>query len=222
MTGEKRAGWGAVVRGPDEVGRDARAHVWNPAAPRKSLLRNALDRILDPNARDLALPHAAVKLEVSKLLHKLPKDAWWVLHDVPIGNRGRTIDHLVVGRAGVFTLRTRNHPGSTVTVNGRGLWVDGQRTDYHPVAHAEGINVRTRLGEALAVKLPVRAVIVVVCKRLKVESAPHDVTILQRRDLLRWLNAQPAQLPLAAATAIARAAGKGATWVEPAGPTGPP
>ena len=47
-------------------------------------------------------------------LGRLP-EGWFVFHDVPLGERGATVDHVVIGPGGVFTLNTegpvRGDPG---------------------------------------------------------------------------------------------------------------
>jgi Nuclease-related domain len=46
---------------------------------------------------------------VGAVLDALPRDQWRVIHDASLG-RGN-VDHIVIGRAGVFTVETKSHPG---------------------------------------------------------------------------------------------------------------
>jgi hypothetical protein len=46
---------------------------------------------------------------VGAVLDELPRERWRVIHDASFG-RGN-VDHIVVGRGGVFTLETKSHPG---------------------------------------------------------------------------------------------------------------
>jgi hypothetical protein len=47
--------------------------------------------------------------QVGAVLDQLPRGQWRVIHDASFG-RGN-VDHIVLGRAGVFTVETKSHPG---------------------------------------------------------------------------------------------------------------
>jgi len=47
--------------------------------------------------------------QVGALLDELPRANWEVIHDASLG-RGN-VDHILLGRAGVFTVETKSHPG---------------------------------------------------------------------------------------------------------------
>lgn len=46
---------------------------------------------------------------VGELLDELPGGDWRVIHDAMLGHGN--VDHIVIGRAGVFTVETKSHPG---------------------------------------------------------------------------------------------------------------
>jgi hypothetical protein len=47
--------------------------------------------------------------QVGGLLEQLSADGWHVIHDASLG-RGN-VDHILIGRGGVFTVETKSHPG---------------------------------------------------------------------------------------------------------------
>ena len=63
-------------------------------------------------------------------LGRLP-EGWFVFHDVPAGERGATIEQVVIGPGGVFTITTKNLTGS-IRVNPRSIVHDGHRTELPP------------------------------------------------------------------------------------------
>jgi Nuclease-related domain len=52
---------------------------------------------------------ASAEEHVGSLLEQLPSSRWRVIHDASFG-RGN-IDHILIGRAGLFTVETKSHPG---------------------------------------------------------------------------------------------------------------
>ena len=225
MTGGEDAGWRAVVREPDEVGRSAGASASGSAAEafHKAPVKSAVGRILGATTEEAVYRReAAGEISVARILEKLPHDRWYALHDVPMGGAGRAIDHLLIGTAGVFSLTTKNLGHSNVEISGRALWVNRGRTAYVPEAANQAWRIRTLLGEATGRRIFVQPVLVLICHEVAVEEEPHDVSVVRRRDLLRWLGSRPQKMSIAEAARIAELAVKSATWKEPPGPTGPP
>ena len=68
-------------------------------------------------------------------LGRLP-EGWFVFHDVPAGERGATIEQVVFGPGGVFTITTKSLAGS-IRVNPRSIVHDGHRTSLLAKASAE-------------------------------------------------------------------------------------
>ncbi len=52
---------------------------------------------------------AVAEEHVGELLDELPEEEWQVIHDASMGHGN--VDHIVIGRAGVFTVETKSHPG---------------------------------------------------------------------------------------------------------------
>lgn len=113
---------------------------------------------------------------------------WHHRNSIVIGKRGKDIDHLLVGPAGVFTINAKHHHGGT-------LWVGGDETmvNQHWVAHvdnarSQAAHARDVLTRATGLHPEVRGVVVVVsAERLTVRQAPDDVLILQLGDLVEHL-----------------------------------
>jgi hypothetical protein len=93
---------------------------------------------------------------VAAQLAKLRRDRWFVLHDVPIGDRGANVDHLVIGPGGVFSLNAKKRAGK-VWVGERALLVNGHKTDHLWKARGEADRVARLLGRALGEEVAVRA-----------------------------------------------------------------
>jgi hypothetical protein len=47
--------------------------------------------------------------QVGAVLDELPREHWTVIHDASLGHGN--VDHIVIGRAGLFTVETKSHPG---------------------------------------------------------------------------------------------------------------
>src|SRR4051794_17655144 len=64
---------------------------------------------------------------------------WDVLHDLPLD--GSVVDHLLIGRAGVFTVRAANYGRNDIIVDGKTLTVGGEQRDDIACALAEAAEV---------------------------------------------------------------------------------
>src|SRR5690606_24234874 len=65
---------------------------------------------------------------VGRVLARLGPE-WTVLHDLPLSSGGANLDHLVIGRGGVYALNTKNLTGR-VWVGERVVLHNGQRTSF--------------------------------------------------------------------------------------------
>jgi hypothetical protein len=131
---------------------------------------------------------------VGRMLSRLDS-RWFVMHAVPVGQRGADIDHLVVGHAGVFTVNTKNHSGQRVWVAGQNLMVAGARCDHLRNSEFEARRAVKLLSKAVGLPVSVRPVIAVLDpKRLDIKSPPTGVDVLRARALVRWLKKRPTVL----------------------------
>lgn len=193
----RKAGGGA-----SEKARQARAA--NP-------IRTFLARVLGVHTDERAWRTGAHgEMFVGWLLRRLP-DGWYVFNDVPIGERGANIDHLVVGPAGVFTVNTKNLTGK-VWVGPHTLLHNGHRTDYLPKAVAEARRASTLLTAALGRRVGVRGALAIIADRRTIKERPSDVHVGSPRGVKRWLLEQPTVLTQREVIEIAAAANKPTTW----------
>lgn len=150
---------------------------------------------------------------VARRLRKLSDD-WMPQHDRPLGDRGRNVDHLVIGRGGVFSINTKNLTGRVI-VSGNTFKVNGhrERSIFHK-ARDEGRKVSERLTVATGVAVEVLPVLVVLTPSLDVLSQPDGVQVLGRRDVPRWFEARPHTLDLATANRIYVASRRNDVWTK--------
>jgi hypothetical protein len=130
---------------------------------------------------------------------------------VPVGEKGADIDHIVIGPAGVFTLNTKNHSKSRVTVTQCGIYVNGQRTDYLRNSRFEAKRANKLLSPACG-NIEVQPVIVIMAADLKFNSEPTDVYVVGRRSIARWLTTRPATLTPERVEEIFVQAHRDTTW----------
>lgn len=152
---------------------------------------------------------------VGSRLDRLDQSEWLTLHDIVLNDKGTNLDHLVVGRAGVFSLNTKNHPKKKVVVTERSFRVNGYRSNYLQVAVAEAARVSEVLRRHLDFPVFVHPVIVVMGAEVEVRKMPVDVSVVRRKDLPKWFRRLPKALPEAQVKELQRVAGRPATWRPP-------
>ncbi len=107
---------------------------------------------------------------------------WDVLHDLPLD--GSVVDHLLIGRAGVFTVRAANHGRSDVVVDGANLLVAGESRDDIPRAATEAAEVSRLLSAAAGKAIRVRPMLVIVDpQRLTIKSPTPEVRVISSSEL---------------------------------------
>jgi Nuclease-related domain/Protein of unknown function (DUF2510) len=153
--------------------------------------------------------------EVARRLRRLGQ-GWYVLHAVPVGDRGTDIDHVVIGPSGVFVLNTKNHTGHSVWVAERAFLVNGQKTDYLRKSRHEASRASRLLSAGCGFPVEARAVIVVLAARLTVKQQPQGIGVVKRRQIVTWLSKQPLVLQPEAVECIYTIARRDTTWL-PAG-----
>lgn len=151
---------------------------------------------------------------VAKQLAKLPRDRWMPLHDLALGEGGRNVDHLVIGRPGVFTVNTKNLAGKVV-VKGSSFLVNGfPSRDLH-VARDEAARVGERLSIAVGETVDVAPVVVVLTPSLEIVRQPEGVHVLGGRDVPSWFDGRPDVLAPAAPNRVYVAARMNRVWTAP-------
>lgn len=185
----------------------ARAREERAAAP----VRTALARVLRVHTDERAWRVGADGEEaVARRLAKLPA-AWTVVHDLPIGESGANVDHLVAGPGGVFSLNTKNHSGK-VWVGGGTFLHNGARLDYVRKARAEAARVAKVLRAATGDDVVAHGVLVVFAESLTVREQPREVAVVAAGEIRRWLERRPATLDASSVERLARAVRDPRTW----------
>ncbi len=171
---------------------------------RNPLLR-VLARFLGVRTRDRAWRvGAAGERKVGRKLDRLGRRGWHVLHGVELG-RGGDIDHLLIGRLGVFAVNTKHHPGARVTVGRSVVFVRGRQQPYVAKALREASRVRRALSAATGRPVNVEPLVVIHGHAHIsgwVRNHPGGVRILPSRAVTWWLR-MPARSVLSAAEAEA-------------------
>lgn len=146
-------------------------------------------------------------------LGRLP-DGWQVLNDVPVGDAGTNVDHLVIGPAGVFTINTKNLTGK-VWVGPKSILHNRRRTDFLPKASAEARLASRLLSAAIGGPVEVRGVLAIACDDWTVKQRPADVYVDATRGVKDWMLRQPAILRTNEVIELAGVASKPDTWLDP-------
>lgn len=145
-------------------------------------------------------------------LGRLP-EGWHLFNDIPVGERGANIDHVIVGPAGVFTVNAKNLTGK-VWVGPRTLLHNGHRTDYLQKASAETRRASRMLSAAVGRSIEVRGVVAFIADDWTIKQQPVDVYVDTPRGVRRWLLDQPTSLAPRDVIDIAGVVARPATWHE--------
>jgi hypothetical protein len=143
-------------------------------------------------------------------LGRLP-GGWHVFHDIPVGDRGSNIDHVVVGPSGVFTLNTKNLIGK-VWVGPESIRHNGHPTKYLPSATFEAERASRLLSAAVGRSVGVRGALAILADEWTITQKPLDVFVGGPRGVRDWMVRQPAALSAHDVIEIAAAASKPSTW----------
>ena len=145
---------------------------------------------------------------------RLP-EGWFVFHDVTLGERGPTVDHLVIGPGGVFTLNTKDLSGA-IRVNARSVAHDGRRTSFLAKASAEAVRAASLLTAAIDRPVEVRGLLAILADEWIVKRLPDDVYVGGPGSVKHWMLQQPPVLRPSDVIVLVAAASRPDTWaVEP-------
>ena len=155
------------------------------AAPRGPLARTLGVTPLRPEAR-VPYQEALGELIVGDILDSL--GPWWdVLHDVPLD--GTTLDHLVIGPAGVHAVSVVHHDERDVVVDDSVVVVAGEPTDDLARAARRAASAAERLSDAAGEAVRVIPVLVVVRPRRLIERRrPVNVRVVAAHQLEQHLH----------------------------------
>jgi hypothetical protein len=147
---------------------------------------------------------------VGLILGRLPK-GWHVFHDVPVGERGASIDHVVVGPAGTFTLNAKNLTGK-IWIGPSSIRHNGHPTDYLRTSRHEANRAARMLSAAAGRIVEVRGVLAILADDWTIKEKPADVHVGSPRGVKDWLLRLPVVLRPHDVIEIAAAASKPSTW----------
>lgn len=117
-------------------------------------------------------------------LDRLAHHGWRVLHSVPLANNV-DVDHLLIGRGGVFSINTKHHHNKTVWVGDDSVKVDhGKPAPYARKSRAEAKRVARVLEHYCGFPVQVEPVLVFVgVTDLKVVATQLSVRVYQERQV---------------------------------------
>jgi hypothetical protein len=135
---------------------------------------------------------AEAENEIAERLGKLPA-GWRVLHELPVGDNGRDVDHVVIGPAGVFTVDAQDHPEATVWVRGETFRVNGRKQSCVRNCRIDAQHAAKLLSKAADTDVSVHGVIAVLGAQrgFAVKEQPPDVTVVTRRTITAYLHSLP-------------------------------
>jgi hypothetical protein len=142
---------------------------------------------------------------------------WVVLHAVPVGERGQSVNHLAIGPAGVFAIDAVHQHGSTIEVRrdarSSQLYVNGAERPYIAQSRNVATDAAVSLTRAVGMNVPVRGLLVAVApKSLTVRDEPDDVGVASDRSVRGWLAGAGRELSSAQIRTIADVAAQASTW----------
>lgn len=178
---------------------------------RASPVRTSIARLLGAHTDERAWRKGgAGERATAWWLGHLP-DGWHLLNDIPVGELGANIDHVIVGPAGVFTVNAKNLTGK-VWVGPRSVRHNGHITNFLPKARHEAQRAARMLSAAVGFPVTVRPVLAILADDWTVTGAPEDVFVGAPRGVKDWLRRLPAALDPRTVTSLAAAAAKPGTW----------
>jgi len=174
---------------------------------------NLCARVLGVRTEEWALRIEATGEElVGRRLARLGAE-WEVLHSVATGDDGHTIDHVVIGPGGVFTLVTKHRPRGRAVVDARCVRVNGQHTNHVRNARHEAACASGLLSEACHFSVPVTPLIVFVgLDDFKIKQLPDGVAVTTLDRLLAWFDSRPSITSPTTTAAIYQRARWSTTW----------
>jgi Nuclease-related domain len=184
---------------------------WARVEPGEHPVRALLARVLGVHTDERAW-RMGVKGErvTGWWLGRLP-EGWFTFHDVPVGERGANIDHVVIGPGGVFTIDTKNLSGA-IRVNPRSIVHNGSRTNFLPKASAQALRAARLLTAAIGRPVDVRGLLAILADEWTVRRLPEDVYVGGPRSAKHWMLKQPPILRSSDVIVLAAAASNPETW----------
>jgi hypothetical protein len=145
-------------------------------------------------------------------LGRLPT-GWQVFNDVPVGEAGTSVDHLVIGPGGVFTIKTKILSGK-IWLGPQSVLHNRRRTDFLPRASAEAQQASEFLSAAVGRPVEVRGALAILADDWTIRQRPVGVYVDATRGVRDWVLRQPATLRPQEVAELSAAASRPATWLQ--------
>jgi Nuclease-related domain len=150
-------------------------------------------------------------------LEKHLSPEWRVLHSVPLGGEATTVDHLLVGPGGVFTLSTHEHRDARVWVSRDEIRINGEPVPYLRPALAQAGRVARLLAAASGRRVRVTPCLVIVTGSthpdIVVQDEIEGVLVLDSSTVVRTFRKLEPVLTHDDVEAVFDAARRRASWV---------
>jgi len=203
---------------PGQAAREQAEAAWE-ARRSSSRVRAWAERITDAKTEERAWRVGADgEQAIGTRLDRLKSHGWYVLHAVPVGDRGSDIDHVLVGPGGVYTVNTKKHPNGKIWVGRRSIRVNGHPVQYIRNSTFEGTRAERLLTEAVGYPVIVRPILVfttgTLIPNVTIKQQPDDVTVLDRTDIPGVFKKAPVRLADWQVEQIFAAARRSSTWTK--------
>lgn len=157
--------------------------------------------------RDLVPPHIEAwkrgwegERRTGRVLERLSRKYWAVIHDIELPDETAHIDHIVIGDAGIFLLDTKWYPGQAELLGGDLLLTypddplePARPRRLGPRMRAASADLRDRVFEISGTKVWVHAVVVLWTPFPQGVASYENVTYVHASRLVTWLRAQAPQ-----------------------------
>ena len=132
---------------------------------------------------------------------------------MPIGSGGADIDHVIIGKGGIFTINTKNHSGKKIWIGGSTFLVNGYKQEHMRNSAHEAERTAKLLSAVTGRPVTVTPLIVVVNPASITTGRKRPrVTVLSSNTLKRWLLKRPRVLSDRAVAHFSMFAEERSTW----------
>jgi hypothetical protein len=138
---------------------------------------------------------------------------WHILDDVAAGRSGR-LEHLVIGRGGVFAVIGHHDAAETICLGADSLLVGGRRIHHGRAGRSAAADVSAWLSPSVGCRVPVTALVLIVGDRRFVVPRPRDDAVVRMATpaaAVRWVRRRPAAWSAAQVERLCDAAAAPAT-----------
>jgi hypothetical protein len=205
-----------AARVPGELAREHARLEWE-RQKRIGVVPALLGKLVDAKSDERAWRVGAEGEErVGKVLDRLTKRGWRILHSIPVGDHS-DIDHLAIGPGGVVLINTKHHPKAKVSVTKYGIRVNGSKTEHFKQVRAQKNKAQSMLTAALGGPVEVHACLAIYNGGLsqpdmKIASTPTDIWVATNWNIGSVLKRLDPELTETQVEAIYDVARRSTTW----------